>query len=111
MTRIDTVAAFWEAVDGSIVLGLVDYLNSVRIVVRHLRVGGNLRENVDAAIDDPDSVNLQGDRAVGDGSARGLPGLLGEESGKGGAVVPTIGLRPDADLVVLWFVLGEPISE
>ena len=111
MTCIDSNTAFWEAVDGSVVLGLADDLNSVRIVVRHPRVGGNLGENVDAAVDDPDGVDLQWNRAVGNGSARSLPGLLGEESGKGRAIVATIRLRPDADLVVLWFVLGESISE
>ena len=93
--------ALREAGDGRVVLGLVDDLEPVRVVVGHDGVEGHLGEDVDAAVDDADRVELERDRG------RDPRRLAGEEVGKRWAVVAAVGLGPDGELVSSGLVCRE----
>lgn len=102
-------AALGERSDLSAVLGLVDGLDAVCVVERELGIEGHLGQDVDAPVDDAHRVEIQGDGAAVDGTAGDLLVLAREEVGEGRSVVASVGLAPDAELVVLWLVLGESL--
>ena len=91
------------------VLGLVDGLDAVCVVERELGIEGHLGQDVDAPVDDAHRVEIQGYGAAVDSTAGDLLVLAREEVGESRSVVASVGLAPDAELVILWLVLGESL--
>ena len=77
------IQTFWDSIHSGLELGLVDQLETVGVVVCHLRVVGYLHGKIDAGIDESECVDPQlraFEAAVGDERVLGL-----EERGVGGA--------------------------
>jgi len=109
LDQVPAAARATPGVDGVVVEGLVDGLDTVGVVVRHLRVGELLRGEVHAAVDDAQRVEVDVVRLALclDGAVGDLLVLLLEEGRERGPVAPAVGLGPDADAVVVGLVLGE----
>lgn len=112
MTSLHMFATFRETINGELILGFIDRLDTIGIVIRKLRISWHLREDVDAGIDQTHRFQVQGNRkALFDASIFYATVLCVEEVGEGWAVMSTIAFRPNAEFVVLWFVLGKPCVE
>jgi hypothetical protein len=91
------------------ILGVVDGLNAVGVVVSELGEEYHLCVNVDAGVDETDSIEMEWDGGgVLEVASGNLVVLLHEVVGCIGAPVSTVRLTPDTEAVIQRPVFGKP---
>jgi hypothetical protein len=97
--------------NGGGVLLVGDGLDTVGVVVGELRVEDHLRVDIDASVDEADSIDMQLDSGAVEAATGDFVVLFHEVVGGVSTPVTAVGLTPDTEAVVERLVFGKSVFE